>query len=66
MILPIRIEKIVLLGDDVDVDVDEPALTVRWSIIGCGQTYVLSGSEGTHGSQNCGLPAMPLHILVDG
>ncbi|KAI0699303.1 hypothetical protein C8T65DRAFT_303943 [Cerioporus squamosus] len=57
---------IVLIGDDVDVDVDEPALTIRWSIIGCGQTYVLPGSEGTHGSHSCGLPAMPLHIYVDG
>ncbi|TFK88198.1 hypothetical protein K466DRAFT_585745 [Polyporus arcularius HHB13444] len=57
---------IVLIGDDVDVDVDEPALTIRWSIIGCGPAYVLPGSEGTHGSHSCGLPGMSLHIFVDG
>ncbi|KAI0755042.1 hypothetical protein C8Q80DRAFT_1142550 [Daedaleopsis nitida] len=57
---------IVLIGDDVVVDVDEPALTIRWSIIACGPSYVLSGSEGTHGSGKCGLPAMPLRIFVDG
>ncbi|KAI0632341.1 hypothetical protein C8Q77DRAFT_918090 [Trametes polyzona] len=57
---------IVLIGDDVDVDVDEPALTVRWSIIACGEGFVLPGSEGAHGSANCGLPVMPLKIFVDG
>ncbi|OSD07271.1 hypothetical protein PYCCODRAFT_1430513 [Trametes coccinea BRFM310] len=57
---------IVLVGDDVDVDVDEPALTIRWSILGCGQEFVLSGSPGSHGSASCGLPAMPLTIYVDG
>ncbi|TBU27218.1 hypothetical protein BD311DRAFT_846030 [Dichomitus squalens] len=57
---------IVLFGDDVDVDVDEPALTIRWSIIGCGDGFVLEGSEGTHGSQNCGLPSMALELYVDG
>ncbi|KAI0769006.1 hypothetical protein BD413DRAFT_86453 [Trametes elegans] len=57
---------IVLIGEDVDVDVDEPALTIRWSIIACGGGFVLSGSEGTHGSANCGLPSMPLAIFVDG
>ncbi|KAH9922859.1 uncharacterized protein BXZ73DRAFT_51259 [Epithele typhae] len=57
---------IVLIGDDVDVDIDEPALTIRWSIIACGDAYMLAGSAGTHGSNNCGLPAMPLHIFVDG
>ncbi|KAI0333652.1 hypothetical protein GY45DRAFT_1271339 [Cubamyces sp. BRFM 1775] len=57
---------IVLIGDDVDVDVDEPALTIRWSIIACGQAYVLPGSEGAHGSAGCGLPVMPLSIFVDG
>ena len=62
--LPTR--KIVLIGDNVDVDVDEPALTIRWSIIACGEPYVLAGSEGTHGSQKCGLPAMALSIFVDG
>ncbi|KAH9891582.1 hypothetical protein C8Q73DRAFT_762752 [Cubamyces lactineus] len=57
---------IVLIGDDVDVDVDEPALTIRWSIIACGQAFILPGSEGAHGSAVCGLPAMPFSIFVDG
>jgi len=56
---------IVLLGDNVDVDVDEPSVTVRWSIIGCGLDFVLPGSEGTHGSALCGIPSMPLNIFVD-
>ncbi|KAI0823933.1 hypothetical protein BC628DRAFT_1420370 [Trametes gibbosa] len=57
---------IVLVGDDVDVDIDEPALSIRWSIVGCGPAFVLPGSEGSHGSEGCGLPAMPLSIFVDG
>ncbi|KAI9058304.1 hypothetical protein FKP32DRAFT_1669200 [Trametes sanguinea] len=57
---------IVLVGDDVDVDIDEPALTIRWSILGCGPEFVLAGSPGSHGSASCGLPAMPLTIYVDG
>ncbi|KAI0770235.1 hypothetical protein C8Q74DRAFT_1201513 [Fomes fomentarius] len=57
---------LVLIGDDVDVDVDEPALTIRWSIIACGQEFVLEGSAGSHGSKSCGLPAMALDIYVDG
>ncbi len=61
-----RTRKLVLIGDDVDVDVDEPALTIRWSIIACGQEFVLEGSAGTHGSKSCGLPAMALDIYVDG
>jgi hypothetical protein len=50
----------------VDVDVDEPAVTVRWSILACGQSFVLPGSEGTHGSSLCGIPNVPLNIYVDG
>jgi len=56
---------IVLLGDNVDIDVDEPSVTIRWSIIGCGSTFILPGSEGTHGSALCGLPSIPLKIYVD-
>ncbi|TFY68756.1 hypothetical protein EVJ58_g818 [Rhodofomes roseus] len=56
---------IVLIGDNVDVDVDEPAMTIRWSIIGCGSAFVLPGSEGTHGSNACGLPSMALNVYVD-
>ncbi|KAI0702297.1 hypothetical protein BC835DRAFT_1431023 [Cytidiella melzeri] len=57
---------ILLIGDNVDMDVDEPAVTIRWSIIACGQAYVLKGSEGTHGSSLCGVPNEPLSIYVDG
>ncbi|KZT09127.1 uncharacterized protein LAESUDRAFT_722833 [Laetiporus sulphureus 93-53] len=56
---------IVLIGDNVDVDVDEPAITIRWSIVGCGSAYILPGSEGTHGSDLCGLPSLALDIYVD-
>ena len=55
-----------LFGSDVDVDVDEPALTIRWSIIGCGNGFILEGSEGAYGSKNCGLPSMALEFYVDG
>ncbi|EPQ54613.1 hypothetical protein GLOTRDRAFT_129965 [Gloeophyllum trabeum ATCC 11539] len=57
---------IVLLGEDVDVDVDEPSVGVRWSIIGCGEGNFLNGSEGMHGVLQCGVPAIPLDIYVDG
>ncbi|KAI1793398.1 hypothetical protein LXA43DRAFT_1002371 [Ganoderma leucocontextum] len=57
---------IVLFGESVDVDVDEPSVTIRWTIIGCGQGFVLEGSEGTHGTEKCGLPPMALQFFVDG
>ncbi|TFK40790.1 hypothetical protein BDQ12DRAFT_467407 [Crucibulum laeve] len=56
---------IVLIGESVDVDVDEPSITIRWSILGCGDGFVLAGSEGVHGSNTCGLPSSPLYIFVD-
>ncbi|OCH91203.1 hypothetical protein OBBRIDRAFT_753513 [Obba rivulosa] len=56
---------IVIIGDNVDVDVDEPSVGFRWSILGCGDDFVLPGSEGIHDSSLCGLPAMPLSIYVD-
>ncbi|KAF9445391.1 hypothetical protein P691DRAFT_777608 [Macrolepiota fuliginosa MF-IS2] len=56
---------IVLIGDSVDVDIDEPSVTVRWSILACGQGYVLPESTGVHGSNVCGLPSLPLRIFVD-
>jgi len=55
---------LVLLGESIDVDVDEPSVTVRWSIIGCGDAYTLANSTGIHGS-SCGLPVVPLRIYVD-
>ncbi|KAJ4482064.1 hypothetical protein J3R30DRAFT_3221694, partial [Lentinula aciculospora] len=57
---------IVLLGENVDIDVDEPAITIRWSIVACGQDYMLPGSSGVHGSSMCGLPNLTLQIYVDG
>ncbi|KAF9233293.1 hypothetical protein BU15DRAFT_54088 [Melanogaster broomeanus] len=55
---------IVLLGENVDVDVDEPSVTLRWSIIGCGDGYVLPGSAGIHESTSCGLPSTYLQIYL--
>lgn len=57
--------QIVLIGESVDVDVDEPSVTVRWSIIACGEEFVLPGSTGVHGSDLCGLPSQPLFFFVD-
>ncbi|KIK82205.1 hypothetical protein PAXRUDRAFT_154301 [Paxillus rubicundulus Ve08.2h10] len=56
---------LVLLGENVDVDIDEPSITIRWSIIGCGDGYVLDGSAGIHESTSCGLPPEYLQIYVD-
>ncbi|KAI6016484.1 hypothetical protein BKA83DRAFT_4336845 [Pisolithus microcarpus] len=47
---------IVLLGENVDVDVDEPSIGIRWSILGCGNGYLLEGSAGLHGSDLCAIP----------
>ena len=58
--------QLVFIGDSVDVDIDEPAVTIRWSILACGANFTLSGSEGTHGSTSCGVPEMALQIFVDG
>ncbi|KZT23431.1 hypothetical protein NEOLEDRAFT_1180083 [Neolentinus lepideus HHB14362 ss-1] len=57
---------VVLVGEDVDVDVDEPSVSVRWSILACGEGNFLNGSQGLHGVMQCGIPAMPLQIFVDG
>ncbi|KAF8627496.1 hypothetical protein AX17_006307 [Amanita inopinata Kibby_2008] len=57
---------IVLFGENVDVDVDEPSITIRWSILSCGENQFLPGSAGIHGSDLCGLPSVPLHVFVDG
>jgi len=55
----------VLIGESVDVDVDEPSITIRWSILACGPGYVLPESSGIHGSDSCGLPPFPILIFVD-
>ncbi|KAJ3830766.1 hypothetical protein EV361DRAFT_968466 [Lentinula raphanica] len=57
---------IVLLGENVDIDVDEPSVTIRWSIVACGQNYMLHDSAGVQGSNLCGFPNLPLQIFVDG
>ena len=57
--------QIVLVGENVDIDVDEPSITIRWSILGCGASFVLSGSEGVHGSSACGIPSLALNVFVD-
>lgn len=56
---------LVLIADNVDIDIDEPAVTLRWSVLACGSNFTLPGSEGTHGSSSCGIPNVPLHIYVD-
>ncbi|KAF8967150.1 hypothetical protein BDZ97DRAFT_1656756 [Flammula alnicola] len=57
---------VVLVGESVDVDVDEPSVTIRWSIVACGEDYMLPGSAGAHGSSACGLPASPMYFYVTG
>lgn len=56
---------LVLIGESVDIDVDEPSITIRWSILGCGSEYMRPGSGGQHGSRMCGLLNEPVHIFVD-
>ncbi|KAG0697630.1 hypothetical protein DFH29DRAFT_945208 [Suillus ampliporus] len=55
---------IVLLGENVDIDIDEPSITVSWSIIACGENLELNESSGIHDS-TCGLPSMSLQIYVE-
>lgn len=54
------------LGEDVDVDIDEPSIDIRWSVVACGSGNYLDGSQGIHGAANCGLPNQYLSVLVDG
>ncbi|KAH8825396.1 hypothetical protein DL96DRAFT_1448692, partial [Flagelloscypha sp. PMI_526] len=56
---------IVLLGEDVDVDIDEPSISIRWSILACGKTNYLEGSGGIHGVEDCGLPKQQLSVFLD-
>lgn len=53
------------IAENVDVDVDEPAVTVRWSILACGENFALSGTHGIHGSDLCGVPSIALHIYLN-
>lgn len=54
-----------LVGESVDVDVDEPSVTIRWAVLACGNDFMLSGSAGVHGTNACGLPSTAMHIYVD-
>ncbi|KAL1748226.1 hypothetical protein HDZ31DRAFT_60422 [Schizophyllum fasciatum] len=56
---------LVLIGENVDIDVDEPSIGIRWSILACGEDYMQSGSGGLHGSKVCGLPNEPVQIFAD-
>ncbi|KAF8903150.1 hypothetical protein CPB84DRAFT_1678332 [Gymnopilus junonius] len=56
---------VVLLGESVDVDVDEPSITIRWSIAACGNEFMLPGSADLHGSSLCGLPSTAMFFYVD-
>ncbi|KAF9556752.1 hypothetical protein CPC08DRAFT_710984 [Agrocybe pediades] len=56
---------VVLVGESVDVDIDEPSITIRWSIAACGEDFMLPGSAGLHGSSLCGLPSMAMYFFVD-
>ncbi|ETW81729.1 hypothetical protein HETIRDRAFT_238463, partial [Heterobasidion irregulare TC 32-1] len=42
---------IVLLGEDVDIDVDEPSISIRWAFVACGEAFLLPGSQGVHVGQ---------------
>lgn len=55
---------VVLLGENVDVDIDEPSITLSWSLVACGDNLELNGSSGIHESK-CGLPSMALWIYAD-
>lgn len=55
---------VVLLGENVDIDVDEPSITISWSLVACGDSFELDGSSGVHESQ-CGLPSMALWVYAD-
>ncbi|KAF9475653.1 hypothetical protein BDN70DRAFT_813717 [Pholiota conissans] len=56
---------VVLIGESVDVDIDEPSVTIRWSIVACGEDFMLPGSAGVHGTQLCGLPDSAMYLYVD-
>ncbi|KAF5340642.1 hypothetical protein D9611_007486 [Ephemerocybe angulata] len=56
---------IVLVGESVDVDIDEPSVDIRWSILACGEGLVLPQSGGALGSVACGLPVEGLDIYID-
>ncbi|KLO05535.1 hypothetical protein SCHPADRAFT_722030 [Schizopora paradoxa] len=57
---------VVLVGEDVDVDIEEPAVGVRWRIAGCGEGFTLRGSSPLHGSASCGVLATSVKVYIDG
>ncbi|KAH6912706.1 hypothetical protein BKA70DRAFT_772704 [Coprinopsis sp. MPI-PUGE-AT-0042] len=56
---------IVLVGDEVNVDIDERSVAIRWSLLACGNSFVLLGSKGMLGAATCGLPASPFDVFAD-
>lgn len=47
------------------MDIDEPSVTIRWSVVACGDDFMLPGSAGVHGTQSCGLPDTAMYFFVD-
>lgn len=57
--------QIVLIAENVDVDVDEPAVTISWTIVACGDSFALKDTYGVLGSKLCGIPAMPVNVFAN-
>ena len=55
-----------MIGEDLDIDIEEPAVGVRWRIAGCGEGFTLPGSPPLHGSASCGVLATSVKVYVDG
>ena len=55
-----------LIAEDVDTDIDEPAVGLRWTIAGCGEGFVFAGSPPLHGTYACGVSSIPVRVFVDG
>ena len=57
-----------LFGRDIDVDVDEPSVSIQWLVLACGQSIPTLPSDviPKHNVANCGLPAISLEIYMDG
>ncbi|KAG2001810.1 hypothetical protein CC2G_013009 [Coprinopsis cinerea AmutBmut pab1-1] len=56
---------ILLVGEGVDIDIDEPSVTIRWFVVACGGDSVLQGSKGVLDHKACGLPVTGVNIFVD-
>ena len=56
--------QVVLLAEDADIDVDESSVALRWTILACGDGFVLANSPTLYGS-SCGLPSEAVNIFID-